>query len=385
MTSILFGRWREWATLRPRFFSSTWTCWTPVVLMPSAVSCVVVWGEWSAEPFGAHRDGPAGCLGLNSAEDVTRVYLYLPTKLKRKWCVETMSTSFAGGSTKSFTALSPNNFSGVVLSSNAEIRRLGEVAKQLIQEDGSMLDPQFFLASMTKGWGPRVVAVYSAGELVGIMYTKERVISGIPTGVVYGDGSLDGILLSNPVHQQNAFRVATELLLKAPGIRGARLRILRFSAELDAIRQLIASRSVDGQWSPMENNDSPVWKYHAHLPLTDTYAHFLEGLSSTTRHNFRYYRKRFEASGHKFIISHRASDRAGAERTGDLGGHGAAIVALRVVSCHDRGTFGCTDSGVASGKIFYVEARATPAQAFGFRREMDVLIGGYELLCGRGF
>jgi hypothetical protein len=37
------------------------------------------------------------------------------------------------------------------------------------------------------------------------------------------------------------------------------------------------------------------------LQLADTYAQFLEGLGSTTRHNFRYYRKRFEASGHKFI------------------------------------------------------------------------------------
>jgi len=196
---------------------------------------------------------------------------------------------------------SMNNFSGVVLSSSAEIRRLGEAAKPLIQEDETMLDPQFFLASMNKGWGPRVAAVYSGGDLVGIMYTKERVISGIPTGIVYGDGSLGGILLSNPVHQQSAFRVATQLLLATPGIRGARLRILRFSAELDAIRQLIASRSVDGQFSPMENNDSPLWKYHAHLNLADTYEHFLGGLGSTTRHNFRYYRKRFEASGNKFV------------------------------------------------------------------------------------
>jgi len=212
-----------------------------------------------------------------------------------------MSTSFAGGSTKSSTNFSPNNFSGVVLSTNAEIRRLGEVARPLIQEDEATLSPEFFLASMAKGWEPRVVAVYSAGDVVGIMYTKERVISGIPTGIVYGDGSLGGILLSNPVHQQNVFRVATELLLAAPGIRGARLRILRFSSELDAVLQLIASRFVDGQCSPIEHNGSPLWKYHAHLQLTDTYGQFLEGLGGTTRHNFRYYRKRFEASGHRFI------------------------------------------------------------------------------------
>jgi hypothetical protein len=212
-----------------------------------------------------------------------------------------MSTSFGGGTLKPLTNSSTNNFSGVVLSSNAEIRRLGEVAKPLIQEDEAMLDPEFFLASMTKGWGPRVVAVYSAGDVVGIMYTKERVISGIPTGIVYGDGSLGGILLSNPVHQQEAFRVASELLLASPGIRGARLRIRRFGGELDAVQQLIASRFVDGECSPLEHNGSPLWKYHAHLQLTDTYAQFLDGLGSTTRHNFRYYRKRFEASGHKFI------------------------------------------------------------------------------------
>jgi hypothetical protein len=166
-----------------------------------------------------------------------------------------MNTSFAGASTASST----NNFSGVVLSSNAEIRRLGEAAKPLIQEDEAMLDPEFFLASMTKGWGPRVVAVYSAGDVVGIMYTKERVISGVPTGIVYGDGSLGGILLSNPVNQQNAFRVATELLLASPGIRGARLRILRSGGELDAVQRLIASRFVDGPCSPLEHNGSPLW------------------------------------------------------------------------------------------------------------------------------
>jgi len=171
----------------------------------------------------------------------------------------------------------------------------------LIQEEDATLDPEFFLASITKGWGPKVVAVYSAGDVVGIMYTKERVISGIPTGIVYGDGGLGGILLSNPVHHQSVFRVAMELLLASPGIRGARLRILQFGGEFDAISQLIASRSVEGQCSPIGRKDFPLWLYHAHLHLPDSYEQFLEGLGSTTRHNFRYYRRRFEASGNKFI------------------------------------------------------------------------------------
>jgi hypothetical protein len=211
-----------------------------------------------------------------------------------------MSTLFAARSTKSFTDFSPSNFSGVVLSSSAEIRGLREVAGPLCQGNEAMIDPEFFLPTMSKGWRPRVVAVYSASEVVGVLYTKERVIAGIPTGIVYGDGSLGGMLVSNPEHQQKAFGVAMEVLLESPGIRGARLRVLRSCGEIDGVRQLIAAKSMEGQFSPMERNGSPLWKYHAHLQLADTYEHFLGGLGSTTRHNFRYYRRRFEAAGHKF-------------------------------------------------------------------------------------
>lgn len=220
-----------------------------------------------------------------------------PPRFKPVSGVEAMHTQHAG----SYANSSPNKLSGVVLSSTMEIRRLRESARSLIREGDTTLDPEFFLASMTVGWRPKVAAVYSAGEVVGIMYTKERVISGIPTGIVYGDGSLGGLLLSNLEHQQNTFHVAIELLLAAPGIRGARLRIARFGHEFDSMCQLIASGTVDGQYSPVRHNDFPLWLWHAHLHLPDTYEQFLEGLGSTTRHNFRYYRRRFEASGHKFI------------------------------------------------------------------------------------
>jgi hypothetical protein len=164
-----------------------------------------------------------------------------------------------------------------------------------------MIDPEFFLPTMSNGWRPRVVAVYSADSVVGMMYTKERVIAGIPTGIVYGDGSLGGLLVSNPAHQQKTFRTAMQGLLASPGIRGMRLRVQRSCSEIDTVRQVIASRSVDGQFSTIEHNSSPLWKYHAHLQLADTYERFLGGLGSTTRHNFRYYRRRFEASGHRFV------------------------------------------------------------------------------------
>jgi hypothetical protein len=170
-----------------------------------------------------------------------------------------------------------------------------------MQQDDPMLDPEFFLASLSKGWQPKVVAVYSAREVVGIVYTKERVLCGIPTGVVYADASLGSILLGNPLHRQNSFRVAMERLFASPRIRGVRLRVPRHSDELEAVKQLIASRSLDTQYSRIKHNESPLWKYHAHLPLADTYEQFLKGLGSRWRGEFRYKRRRFEASGHSFV------------------------------------------------------------------------------------
>src|SRR4029077_6642516 len=102
-------------------------------------------------------------------------------------------------------------------------------------------------------------------------------------------------------HQENAFRVAIETLLESPDVRGVRLRVPPGSRELDALRKLVGSKSINAQYSSVLHNDSPLWKYHAHLPLADNYDQFLKRLVSTTRHNFRYCRRRFEASGHKFI------------------------------------------------------------------------------------
>jgi hypothetical protein len=192
-------------------------------------------------------------------------------------------------------------YSGILLSSAAKIRELKEVASRLARQYEPMLEPEFFLASICKGWAPKVVLVHTGREVAGILYAKERVISGIRTGVVYADGSLDGMLLARERHRQDALRVALEILLSSPGIRGLRLRLLRDSGDLDSIGQLAVSRSLDVQYSLIEHDVSPLWKYHAHLPLADTYDRFLNRLGSTTRHNFRYYRRRFEAAGHQFV------------------------------------------------------------------------------------
>jgi len=127
-----------------------------------------------------------------------------------------------------------NDYSGSILSSPRDIHQLTDVVERSLQHEDTMLDPEFFLASVSKGWKPRVVAVYREREAVGIMYTKERVIRGVPTGIVYADGSLSSIVLASPLHQQNALQVGMETLLASPKIRGLRLRMRRSDGELGA-------------------------------------------------------------------------------------------------------------------------------------------------------
>ena len=208
-----------------------------------------------------------------------------------------MKRLFAGTSTSSGV----NHYSGVVLSSKTEICQLRYVASHLMQQDDPMLDPDFFLASLSEGWQPRVVAVYRKDEVVGIIYAKERTISGIATGIVFVDGSLGGTFLGNPLHRKNSFRFALETLAAAHSIRSVRLRVLPGSDEFEAVKQLTVSGTLDAQYSQIKHNESSLWKYHAHLPLADTYEQFLNRLGKATRHNFRYYRRRFEAAGHSFI------------------------------------------------------------------------------------
>ncbi len=194
-----------------------------------------------------------------------------------------------------------STYSGVVLSSDTKIRELGVAAKRLIQQADPSLSPEFFLASASIGWRPRVVAIYCGCEVVGVLYAKERVLAGIPSGIVYADGSLSSPLLGDPRHQLVFFRVAVESLLAHPGIRGALLRVPHASDEFEAVKQFASSTGLDSRYSDLEFDDSTLWKSHAHLALSGTYEEFLEGLGCTTRHNFRRYRRRFEAAGYSWV------------------------------------------------------------------------------------
>ncbi len=68
------------------------------------------------------------------------------------------------------TSLAAKNYFAVVLSSVAEIRGLERAAKRLMRTEDTMLSPEFFLASVSIGWRPKVVAVYRECDVIGILY-----------------------------------------------------------------------------------------------------------------------------------------------------------------------------------------------------------------------
>src|SRR5712664_2394402 len=186
-------------------------------------------------------------------------------------------------------------YSAVILSSASEIQGLKPLVRRSLPQNDILLDLEFFLASVSEGWTPRVVAVHHGSELVGVVCAKERVLHGARLGVVYADLTFGSTLLGNRLEQQDTFLIALETLLGSAETRGIRLRVRRRSSELAAVRKLLASSRPDVHFSRVKD--------HASLSLPSTYEQLLLSFGSTTRHNFRYYRRRFEIAGHVYLDS----------------------------------------------------------------------------------
>jgi len=193
--------------------------------------------------------------------------------------------------TKSPSAI--KGYSAVVLSSVAEIQSLQPLVRGSLPQNDILLDPEFFLASVAEGWAPRVVAVSHGSELAGVVYARERILRGRRLGIVYADLTFGSILFGDPLEQQDTFLIALETLLASAGIRGMRLRVRRRSPELAAVRKHLASSRLDVHFARV--------KGHASLSLPSTYEQLLLSFGYTTRHNFRYYRRRFETAGHVYL------------------------------------------------------------------------------------
>jgi hypothetical protein len=179
------------------------------------------------------------------------------------------------------------------MSSVAEIQSLPRLVGRSPFENDILRDHEFFLASVSEGWIPRVVAIRHENEFAGTVCAKERVLPGPRLGVLYADLTFGCSLLGNPIEQQESCLIALQTLLANAGARGIRLRVRPRSPELAAVRTLLASSRLDTYFSRIRD--------HAVLSLPNTYEELLLSFGATTRHNFRYYRRRFEAAGHVFL------------------------------------------------------------------------------------
>ncbi|MGD1097354.1 MAG: hypothetical protein ABSB35_35885 [Bryobacteraceae bacterium] len=183
-------------------------------------------------------------------------------------------------------------YSAVVLSKMAEIRSLQPFAWSSPLQNDILLDRELFLASVSEEWTPKVVVVRHGSALAGVVYAKDR---GIFRGLrlVYADLTFPGALPGDPVEQQNTYLVALETLLSSTGTRGIRMSVQPDSPALAAVRRLVVSRGLDSRFWPQVS--------HTVLSLPNTYEDILRSFGSTTRHNFRYYRRRFENAGHAYL------------------------------------------------------------------------------------
>ncbi len=176
-----------------------------------------------------------------------------------------------------------------MLSSIAEIQSLLPLVRRSPSQNDILRNPGFALAGVSRGWTPRAAAVRRGRELVGLIVAKEKLLPGPRLGVAYADLTFGSTLLGDPTEQRDAFLVALETLLESPGMRGLRLRLRPHSPELEAVRELLASKCLDVHFSRVKD--------HASLSLPGTYEQLLLSFGNTTRHNFRYYRPAFRGCG----------------------------------------------------------------------------------------
>lgn len=156
-------------------------------------------------------------------------------------------------------------------------------------------EPAFFLGSLARNWLPLVAVVSrSGGEIAGLVYLRERLFAGMPSGIIHGDHTFDTMVIAAEQGRDEVLETALRELLAQRRIRGVRL-VVDPGSDADRVARRVAAEQQ------FDVTPSGVESYHVRLPLADTYAAFLETLGSRTRRNFRHYRRDFEAGGHQYL------------------------------------------------------------------------------------
>lgn len=175
-----------------------------------------------------------------------------------------------------------------IVSTAPKILELTAFVSSLAPEPG-MLAPRFFLASLLPRFCRPCVAVVSQGSRVaGLLYARERMVAGIPTGIVLGDDTLGTMVVARPDEAESVLHCAVETLLK----HKAALRF-RVASDHLALLQTETAKANAEIHSYRE-------EFHSHLELARTYDEFLGKFRSHTRHNFCRYRRRSELAGNEF-------------------------------------------------------------------------------------
>src|SRR4051794_16736192 len=198
-----------------------------------------------------------------------------------------------------------------------------------------MGEPAFFLASLSAEWIPRVVVVRRGAIVAGVVYTKERRIGSFPTGIIYGDGRLGNLVVAGPAEREAVVTAAITALFESRGIRAVRLAVPPGGADAHAIAATPLAR-FDRAYGA-----ASLFDLHARLTLANDYQEFLRRLGPTTRHNFRYYRRKFAVAGHVYTpdLSMHDLQRAAIElraRSQIPIGHAAIGRAAAVLAACDR-------------------------------------------------
>jgi len=175
-----------------------------------------------------------------------------------------------------------------IISTVNEVLDLTTFVKNLAAEPG-MLAPRFFLASLLPRYcRPCVVVVSQGHRVAGLLYAGERMVAGMPTGIVLGDATLGTMVAAHPEEIESVMHCAVEALLK----HKTALRFRVASDRLALLRKESAKAIADIHFYSNE--------HHAHLKLPRTYDEFLAKARRPTRHNLCRYRRRSELAGNEF-------------------------------------------------------------------------------------
>ena len=180
------------------------------------------------------------------------------------------------------------SFKAQIVSNLAAIANLPLRFPHLFANRPATLQPAFFVSTVTAGiWAPRVVVVTEllpdSERIVGVLYARERLLMGIPTGIVLADSTLGALLVSHPDEQETVFSHAIRALVSHPATLAIRLYLPETSHEVAALQRFRATL-------PSLIISQPVGS-HSILRLPATFDSFLTGLSYTTRATFRRYRR----------------------------------------------------------------------------------------------